>query len=440
MPPARKILLLNPPGKKSYLRDYYCPNVAKARYVWPPGDLLLQSGILSQVHFLKVIDAIASGLSPQKTLGEIERFQPDLIFFLTSSLSWEEDRDFLRQLKTGFHPVLIGSGDMLQFQGEKIFRENLFLDGILLDLISDSILKFLDHPGVTIPNLIYRNNHEIVSGPRIRPADPFEVPAAKYELFPISRYSLPFGNPGLWGSSYTSYGCPYSCYFCPVPEMGFRLRKVENIIEELHHLQSLKINNLVFRDSSLTNVLPHTLDLINRMKAENLYFNWICHSRPDTITPQFLQLMRQSGCFLIMFGIENGNEEVRKIHKMTISNEEIRALFQACRESKIKILAHFILGLPGESPDSVQDTINFAINSGCDYMSFNILFSRSATAIPTIDHIPLSGKQRIKILRRAHRKFYLRPRIMYHHLAGIKSLSQLWDNIRSGISLFRNKT
>ena len=155
MPPARKILLLNPPGKKSYLRDYYCPNVAKARYVWPPGDLLLQSGILSQVHFLKVIDAIASGLSPQKTLGEIERFQPDLIFFLTSSLSWEEDRDFLRQLKTGFHPVLIGSGDMLQFQGEKIFRENLFLDGILLDLISDSILKFLDHPGVTIPNLIY---------------------------------------------------------------------------------------------------------------------------------------------------------------------------------------------------------------------------------------------------------------------------------------------
>ena len=97
----KKILFLNPPGKKLYIRDYYCSKISKAYYLPQPVDLLMQTGFFSDKKFeLMVIDAIAQRLNIKVTLKKIIRFQPDLIVTQCGSSSFEEDTRFFSLLKS----------------------------------------------------------------------------------------------------------------------------------------------------------------------------------------------------------------------------------------------------------------------------------------------------------------------------------------------------
>ncbi len=91
-----KILLLNPPGTRPYLRDYYCSKVAKADYLYEPTDLLLLSGLLAELHEVQVLDCIALAMQPSEALESIRIAQPEVIVFLSGAVSWQEDRVFLR--------------------------------------------------------------------------------------------------------------------------------------------------------------------------------------------------------------------------------------------------------------------------------------------------------------------------------------------------------
>lgn len=428
---AQKILLLNPPGSKNYIRDFYCPQVAKGNYLWPPGDLLLQSGILGEAYPVQVFDAIAEKTSSPKAFSRIVKFNPKVIFFLTGSISWKEDQTFLQSLHSRLHPILIGSGDILQLQGSELLSKTPFLDGILLDLLSDSINQFLKNPGKEIPNLIYRKNGDIISGPRIRKTEPFRIPIAKYELFPIDYYSLSFwGRGGRWGTTLASYGCPYSCRFCTVPEMGFRFREIDNLLDELRYLQALQVKNIFFRDSSLTNNHEYTRILLARMIQENFRFDWICHSRPDTLDLNLLRAMKDSGCSLIMLGIESGDPELRKKYKTPMSDAEIISVFNICRDLGIKTLAHFIIGLPGENRDTLQRTAALALKINCDFASFNLFNPRSQ---PNFLNHGTPSRQFIRAKNNLVRKFYLRPSYLLSRLLKSKSPREVYYQIVQGL-------
>ncbi|MCX7000999.1 MAG: hypothetical protein NT106_12015, partial [Candidatus Sumerlaeota bacterium] len=87
----KKILLLNPPGKNIYLRDYYCSHASKAQYYWGPFDLICLSGILKQEFDLAALDAMQEGLSPDETLQRVMSIKPDILIFLTGAVSFVED-------------------------------------------------------------------------------------------------------------------------------------------------------------------------------------------------------------------------------------------------------------------------------------------------------------------------------------------------------------
>ena len=93
------ILLLNPPGKKLYVRDYYCSKVSKARYSYEPLDLLMLSGILSTHHRISVLDAIVHHTSPSDCLKEIKAINPQVVISLTGAVSYYEDVEFWKSLK-----------------------------------------------------------------------------------------------------------------------------------------------------------------------------------------------------------------------------------------------------------------------------------------------------------------------------------------------------
>src|SRR3989344_727403 len=121
-----KILLLNPPGTKIYIRDYYCSKVSKTNYIYEPPDLLILSGILSEKHRVAVIDAIAEKLSENDCIARILQFRPDAIVFLSGAVSFQEDFPFMEKVKRLTNAKLIGSADIFMENGEKILEKYRF--------------------------------------------------------------------------------------------------------------------------------------------------------------------------------------------------------------------------------------------------------------------------------------------------------------------------
>ncbi|MDD5223065.1 MAG: radical SAM protein [bacterium] len=434
----KKIILLNPPGTKTYFRDYYCADIAKAHYVWPPFELVYQSGILAGEVEVRVLDAIAEKLSPRRAQAVLAGFQPDVVLSLVGSLSWGEDLDFLRGLKTGPLPLIIVSGDIPRFEPEITLRENPFLDAILLDPLSPAINQFIFSPGKAIPGIACRKNGGLIIGEQVSPAPTFSLPLPRYELFPIRRYGFPFSPGGKWGITLTSFGCPYHCSFCNTGTLGFRLRETENLLEELRFLKSLGITHLLFREANPTNRPERAREIMERMIAENFGFNWICQARPDTVDPNLLRLMKAAGCSLIMFGIESGNETVREKYKFKMSNPEVVSLFQTCREIGIQTLAHFILGLPGDNRETIEETIKFASSSQCDFASFNSFRFRPGITLDAARSETIPAVEIEKFRVRALERFYLNPSYLYGRLRRASSPRSLIVQAGNGITLLRN--
>ena len=132
---AEKVLFLNPPGAKIYIRDYYCSKVSKAYYLPQPVDLLMQTGFFAQKGYqLKVVDAIAEKLTVKATNAQIKEFQPDLIITLCGSVSFGEDEAFFQQLKNEIPQTkILSSGDLFLEDPEYFLKCHPWLDGIITD-------------------------------------------------------------------------------------------------------------------------------------------------------------------------------------------------------------------------------------------------------------------------------------------------------------------
>jgi len=457
MSKIRKVLLLNPPGKRLYLRDAYCASFAKANFYWPQIDLLIQSGFLSQHFDIYVLDATILGLNEAETLQTISSIKPDAVFCLASSISWDEDKKIMETIKHKNNSVIVGGGDIFSFDGLQVFNNNPFLDGILLDFSSDAFLDYLlgEHDGI-ISNMIYRRDGKLYEGKHQTSSYPLKYPIPRHELFPLKKYRVPFFSNGkIFSVVYSSHGCPFSCSFCSAIEFNFlRLREIENLLAELRYINSLGINNIYFRDALFTADKKHSVEICEAMIKEGFNFEWYCESRVDTIDLTLADAMRRAGCSLIRFGVESGDDGILKFVNKGIDSSMIKKAFEYCRHTDIRTTANIIFGLPGETEETVLKTIQFVMELDCDYVSFNIAMPKLGTElrrkalnegwissdIREISNgipLPTIPLERLKRLRNyAVKKFYLRPRYIFNHLRSIHSGRNLIRSFQMLASLF----
>ena len=138
-----KILLLNPPGKRTYLRDYYCSKISQADYLNHPIDLLFQSAWLHPLGELRLIDAIVDRLSIGTCLAQIEEIQPSVVVGLIGSVSYSEDLEFYQLLKKRVRCELVLSGDVLSEARTRRMEELDFADALLHDFSSSDVSAWI---------------------------------------------------------------------------------------------------------------------------------------------------------------------------------------------------------------------------------------------------------------------------------------------------------
>jgi radical SAM superfamily enzyme YgiQ (UPF0313 family) len=456
-----KILLLNPPGDKIYLRDYYCSKVSKAGYIYHPVDLLILSGILSEHHEVKVLDAMALRLGFDSTYRRIKSMDIDAVIFLTGAVSWEKDFALLRKIKSEKNVLTIGSGDILLDGGEEWLRKNDFLDAIILDFTMDSILYFLKGDYTRIPNMIVKNGGEIIHGEEVRNRGAiFEIPIPRRDFFPNRRYSFPLNRRIPFATVLTDYGCPFRCSFCVIGTLGYKSRPVNNIMAELDSLDRNGVREIYFDDQTFGALRPRAIEMCRRMIEQKFQFSWSCWSRVDVVDEELLGLMKEAGCHTIMFGAETARNDILAKERKGYTKEDVERTINRCRKLKIRTLATFILGLPGETEKSCLETIEFSKRLGTDFASFNVPVPRVRTnlrkraiqkgwvvdpktmdqsgsfAVMGNDSLSLRDIERLK--NKAIREFFLRPSYLWKRLINVRTLYELKKLFRGGWAIIIN--
>jgi radical SAM superfamily enzyme YgiQ (UPF0313 family) len=226
-----------------------------------------------------------------------------------------------------------------------------------------------------IKGLVWRRDREIVVNPDrpfIRSLD--DMPIPMHHLLPLDKYRIPMVK-GPYTFIVTSRGCTAGCKYCIKHvsyQFGVRLRSPENIVEELHVLNKLGITNIHMYADLFTVNREQVVGLCNLILKEGLKIKWTCNSRVDYVDEEMLRLMARAGCWYISWGIESANEQIlKRAHKGYRLEQAPRALEWA-HAAGIKNWGYFIIGLPGETEETIRQTIDFAKRLPLDIALFHI--------------------------------------------------------------------
>lgn len=453
-----KVLLLNPPGRLPYQRDYYCSKVSKADYLYHPTDLLILSGIVGVSHDVEVLDALAEKLPLQAALRRVKEINPDVVLSLCGAVSWDEDQGFFHELKV-WKPTLrlMISGDVVLEGATSLPLGSAPVDALLLDFTTGDALTWIEGGlGEVISNVVYRYQGRWIDGQTARPRKViFEVPPPRHELFPESRYRFPLLRRRSFATVLTDYGCLHHCRFCVSGNLGYKWRPAQNVLEELDHIATRGYREIYFNDQTFGLERERTEELLRAMVERGYDFGWACWSRVDVIDEGMLELMRAAGCHTVMFGAESADEEILQRWVKGFGPAVVREKLRLCRQMGIRTLATFLIGLPGQDRESCQRTIRFACNCGCDFASFNVPvprmttelrrqalqggwikqhdveFDQSGMAVAMSNGV-LGADEIVQLRKEAVRAFYLRPSYLAKRVLEVRSAGELLGLLRFG--------
>ncbi len=459
---GQKLLFLNPPGKRVYLRDYFCSKVTQADYLNHPIDFIYLSGLLKEHFALHLIDAIVDRLSPNKCLKMIERLQPDAIIGLIGSVSYDEDTEFYQNLSGRCSAPLLLIGDVLIENRIERLRTMNFATAFLHDFSDPSVVNFLRGDHENLRNITFRLNGDLHPAPIVRPrSENFELPVPAHHLFKNKDYRYPFVRKRRFATVMTEFGCPYRCTFCIMSTLGWKIRPVANVLDEFDAVHALGIHELFFLDQTFAMQKSRTLHLLREMQNRNYGFGWLCFSRPDVLDDETLSEMEKAGCHTVILGLESGDEKILASAKKDYALSEVRAGFKRCAAHGLRTVATVIIGLPEETEDSFQRTMDFLKTVRCDFVSFNVAVPRMGTPLrqqaldqnlisPAIQAMDQSGspvamptqtltREQVAAMRQhAVREFYFNSRYLMKRMGGLRSLDDARIQLRQGFALLRN--
>jgi anaerobic magnesium-protoporphyrin IX monomethyl ester cyclase len=253
-----------------------------------------------------------------------------------------------------------------------------------------------------------------------------------------------------------SQGCPYQCLYCGstgpfCPKSGeYILRKPEAVIAELKYGIAHGILVFDFLDDVFTCNPDYVKKLCGMILAEKLSIRWTCSTRPDLLSTGLVAVMKQAGCVQICIGVESGSAEVRKKIGRDIPESRIRNAFDLCRLVGVKTRASALIGLPGETKDTIEDTISFikelkpayalfypvillpgstlfeaAVKEGIVQRDAWACYMHGEAGLPVYVPAGMTRGDISKYLKEAHRRFYNSIGYFFRRLAGARSMSDI---------------
>lgn len=360
-----RTLFLNPPSFEGFDggAGSRWPASREIESYWYPVWLCYPAGMLADS---KVLDGPPHKVSIEQTVEMGKDFELLVLFTSTPGFSVdvriaEMMKDVNPKLKVAF------VGPPVTVEPEKAFQDSSAIDFIVRKEFDHQIAGFAQGKSLEeLPGVSYRKNGKVVHNPDggvIENLDelPWVTKVYKRDL-DFRRYNVPFLlNPYI--SFYTSRGCPAMCTFCLWPQTHsghrWRLRSVNDIVNECRYALGdfPGLKEIFFDDDTFNYKKDRTIELCKALKPLN--FTWSCTSRVTT-DYETLKAMKEAGCRLLIVGYESGDQQILKNIKKGATIEMAKRFTENAHKLGLTIHGDFIVGLPGESRQTLRNTIDFA--------------------------------------------------------------------------------
>src|SRR4051812_42976794 len=360
-----RTLFLNPPSFEGFDggAGSRWPSTREVESYWYPVWLCYPAGMLEDS---KVVDAPPHGVSIEQTVAMAKDFE--LLVLYTSSPGFHVDVKIAEMLKdTNPKLQVCFVGPPVTIEPDKTLDSTKAIDFIVRREFDHQIAGFANgKPLEELPGVSYRKNGVNVHNPEggyIENLDELPWVSKVYHRdLDFRRYNVPFLlNPFV--SFYTTRGCPAMCTFCLWPQTHsghrWRLRSTEDVVNECKYVKESfpGLKEIFFDDDTFNYRKQRTMELCAELGKLNM--TWSCTSRVTTDNDT-LKAMKDAGCRLMIVGYESGDQQILKNIKKGATIEMAKRFTENCHKLGLVIHGDFIVGLPGESRETLRNTIDFA--------------------------------------------------------------------------------
>lgn len=455
----KKILLVNPPSEFTALS-------------LPMGLACIAAYLKAKFSGIdiSVIDAWGEKLGFEELEKRIARTRPDIIGVYMTSPRYDETRKTC-EMSRRIHPksLIIVGGPHPSAVPVETLQEIPEIDIAAIGEGEITMYELVKgHTLAEINGIAYRDGSEI----RLTKTREFiknldELPLPSRELFPMERYKAqpPFGRKMPWLFMITSRGCPYQCAYCSKDVFGdsFRALSPKRVCDEIEELISkYQAKEIYFSDDDFTMDMRRAEEICDEIISRGIKISWSCFTRVNLINEPLLRKMKKAGCWIISYGVESGNQKILDNISKGIKIEQIISAFELTRKTGISTICSFMMGLPGETKETIKDTVNLVkkikptfigcgvliVYPGSRFFKFfqqgkyqgklrtlnrlnqregmpGVFFKGNYTIFE--DH--LTFEELRTAVRKAVREFYFRPQYFWDAVKSIRSFSDFKCNV-----------
>jgi len=461
---GRTTLLINPPliNGVAFTRQGRCQERDDVLGTTkPPYTLALIAELLRGAGCdVRLIDATAENLSlaDVQTRLSIDRFEPTLILFPSTTPTLDADAAAIGELKQRYRAPMFCFGPHASTVPHLAMARVPAVDGMFVGEPEEAAVQLASVTSraelAQIASLTWRTESGEVIPHRAHGSYSgfLNMPYPAWDLVPLGKYALPLVDKP-YVIVETSRGCPYSCDFCVAPiHQGhkFRERSAKTLVDEIE--RSYREHGIeyfyLWGDTVTLNVKSFTA-FCDELIARNLPIHWFGNARADNLTdPAFVHRLKRAGCWMLALGIETESDDVRKDMVKRLERQKIEAAFRNMRGAGIKSFAFFIFGYPGETLESIDHTVRYAIALDPDFANFYPAVPYPGTAMydkvvkegllpegaeadwskMEYSYYLLSGnglndRVVMQAIHRAKRRFFLRPSYLARHIGDVARLA-----------------
>jgi anaerobic magnesium-protoporphyrin IX monomethyl ester cyclase len=313
-----------------------------------------------------ILDYIVRKYTPEKLTAELDALKPDAIGTSSVTMNFTAAADIMRRAKKNNPSVItMMGGPHVSFDIENTLTTYPEIDLIVIGEGEETLKELVPRLSTRdswhgIKGIAFKEKGKIVfTEPRELIQDLDTLPLPARHLLPMSRY-LALGFPV---SIITSRGCPNRCIFCQGRRMvGYKVRhrKPKLVVDEIKDILSYGWTRINIADDIFTANKERVLEICSEIKKRAVSFTWSAFARVNTVDREIIEAMREAGCDSVSFGIESGNPEMLKRIKKGITLDQARKATKYCKDAGMITHASFMVGLPGESEETMRDSGNFA--------------------------------------------------------------------------------
>ena len=459
----------------------------------PPIVLAYVAAIAEKAgHKVMLLDCRVYQLTKAQALKKVKKFKPELLAFRFDTYNFHQTLSWAKYLKERLRCTVLAGGINFSLYPREAM-EHRVIDFAIQGEALRSLPQFLevlegfgyqetrrsgeqgirpprcpDAPIPTqlkkVPGLIYRKGKKVIINKPAPPAKFNDYPFPARHLLPNHLYSSYLTQRKPYTIMLTVTGCPYNCTFCAIAPLPYRIRSAKNVLAEIKEcVEKYGIKEIDFFDATFFIPRKRALEIFKGIQKAGWDIEWACRSRVDVVDNEILAEAAKAGCKRIYFGIESSHPDVLKTINKQINIPQIKKAINLSHQYGIKVMGFFMIGNPGETKESIQDSIRFAKSLDLDFVQFSRTIAKPGSQLAKdlarqtgIDYwkdfvlgkigekrLPtpwtrLTHKEIERYTKLAYYLFYFRPGFVVKIVLRSRSWKEIWRYVRVGFKMVGN--